>query len=287
MEGIKTKKRTISISHGGKSLLKVYGNANEVKTFFDSIQDKDEKIATSFFDGEDAIQHRTTDIMNVVGSYEQEVGKSFRELQKSLGVVDSVDGSGGEDYPSRTPLESYEDRLNKTFRDLHNSSVAAAEVEYPSLTSVSSYENKYGKLFRQLKVKLSTRSRSATALDDDEVSRPIKDPPSPVSAANPLSDLACESHEPDAIQVKTMISWGKNSFYEDHQETESESTSDESPSNCSECTDDTLDSLIDMSTVTPTPGAGGEHYEVILNNDNKEDGDLNEPSTYGVYTVTC
>lgn len=282
----KLKKRTISISHGGKSLLKVYGNANEIKTFFNSVQDKDEKIATSFFDGEDVIQHKTTDVMNAMGSYEKEVGKSFRELQKSLGVDDA--GSGGGDYPSRTPLESYEDRLNKTFRDLHNNSVAAPEVEYPSLSSVSSYENKYGKLFRQLKMKLSTKSSSAATLGDVEVSPPVvEDPPSPVSAANPLSDLVYESQESDsqesdlqesdAIQVKNTVSWGKNSFHGDHQETESGSTPGESLHNGSECTNDSpTHSLIDMSVVTPTPG--GEHYEVVLNNDSNDSNGNNEKS---------
>ncbi len=91
------KKKTISITVDGKPILNVYGNVTEVRAFFDSVEDKDEHLVTSFFDGNDVIEHRAYDMEQVAGEYEGHLGRSFRNLQQGLAATDArvLDGVTG------------------------------------------------------------------------------------------------------------------------------------------------------------------------------------------------
>lgn len=214
-------KKVISITINGKPIHKVYGNPEEVKWFFNSVEDKDEQIVTSFFDGEDVIEHKSTGMLKAMGSYGENVGKSFRDLQKSLATRDahvhdahtarcagaedssvedsgaedsSAEDSSAEDYPSVSSVESYQDRFSKSLHKIssaqHESdatdTTTTGKVEYSSLSSASSYDEKLGKPFRDLQMKLSGRSISP-ALEKPLAA--VEAPPSPRSVLGSLDGV--------------------------------------------------------------------------------------------------
>lgn len=186
------KKKIISITINGESIHKVYGNPEEVKWFFDSIEDKDEQIVTSFFDGDDVIEHKSTGMVKAMGSYGESVGKSFRDLQKSLAAREArvLDAhttrcADEEDCLSLSTVGSYEDRFSKSLHKISlaqresdaTDATAAGKIEYPSLSSASSYDEKLGKPFRDLQMKLCGTNLSA-ALEETTA---LEAPPSPTS----------------------------------------------------------------------------------------------------------
>eukprot|EP00584_Thalassiosira_punctigera_P000706 CAMPEP_0172529886 /NCGR_PEP_ID=MMETSP1067-20121228/3829_1 /TAXON_ID=265564 ORGANISM="Thalassiosira punctigera, Strain Tpunct2005C2" /NCGR_SAMPLE_ID=MMETSP1067 /ASSEMBLY_ACC=CAM_ASM_000444 /LENGTH=274 /DNA_ID=CAMNT_0013314015 /DNA_START=188 /DNA_END=1012 /DNA_ORIENTATION=+ len=153
-------KKLIYITVDGKSFVKTFGRTKEVQTFFDSVEDKDDKMVSSFFDGEDTIETIPCDI-DVSRDYAK-LGTSFRKLQRSLASGDDADAdAGASEHPSLETLDSYEDRMAKSFRNLCEGSLAergmgseetteAIEIVYPSLAAVESYEERLGRRFQKL-----------------------------------------------------------------------------------------------------------------------------------------
>ena len=150
------------------------------------------------------------------------MGKSFRNLQRNLATggpdsVDNVDAVG--EYQSLSAVDSYEDKLGKSFRNLYKSSTrlnksggadtTEAVVDYPFSTSAGSYEDGFGKFqnlqrgISQGKANKSKSSGAAMVAAAKVIHCMVKATPSPTSVVDELIN-AVDNLEKKFPKIKAL-----------------------------------------------------------------------------------
>ncbi|KAL7550035.1 hypothetical protein ACHAWF_014161 [Thalassiosira exigua] len=158
------KNKTISVTVNGKEFLKIFGDADEAGDFFNSLQQ---------VPGEARDVRRESSSFSVSSTYEQGLGKRFKNLERGLASHDMDEAIEAADRAL------YEDNLGVAFQNLRESiarrnasarsrdgSCYEEEEDFPILTAGASYEEGLGKRFQDLQNSLSLGSadRSVSTL---------------------------------------------------------------------------------------------------------------------------